>query len=60
MVYKIFDKTSTKSGVDTSFVNKSATKPNYQLANELHKKSLENVGNEKFIHFLETIFWMLI
>ena len=38
MVYKFFDKKSTGSGVDTSLANKSATEPNYQLANELHRQ----------------------
>ena len=33
MVYKIFDKKSSGSGV-------VATKPNYQLANELHKQMI--------------------
>ena len=36
MVYKFFDKKSSRSGVGTSLTNKSATKPNYQLANEFH------------------------
>ena len=34
MVYKVFDKKSSGSGI----VPKSATKPNYQLANELYKQ----------------------
>ena len=38
MVYKFFDKKSTGSGVDASLANKSATEPNYQLANELHRQ----------------------
>ena len=37
MVYKIFDKKSSGSGVAASLANKSATEPNYQLANELHR-----------------------
>ena len=36
MVYKLFDKKSSESGVAASRANKSATEPNYQLANELH------------------------
>ena len=43
MVYKFFDKKSSRSGVDTE--------PNYQLANELHR-SLENLRSKKFIHGL--------
>ena len=52
MVYKFFDKTSSGSGVDAE--------PNYQLANELHRRIIRNSGNEKFIHPLETIFGVLI
>ena len=38
MVYKFFDKKSSGSGVAILLANKSAGKPNYQLANELHKQ----------------------
>ena len=55
MVYKFFDKKSSRCGI----VTKSATKPNYQLGNELYKP-LENSKEEKFTHFLETIFGVLI
>ena len=34
MVYKFFDRKSSRSGT----VPKSATEPNYQLANELYKQ----------------------
>ena len=34
--------------------------PNYQLANELHKPITGNLKKEKFIHFLNTIFGVLI
>ena len=37
MVYKFFDKKSEGSGIFALLANKSANKPNYQLANELHK-----------------------
>ena len=40
MVYKFFDKKSCGSGVAASLANQSATEPNYQLANELHKQIL--------------------
>ena len=33
-----FDKKSSGSGVAASLANKSATEPNCQLANELHKQ----------------------
>ena len=37
MVYKFFDKKSSGSGVDVE--------PNYQLGNEFHSRSLENLRN---------------
>ena len=37
MVYKYFDKKPKGSGIVASLANKSANKPNYQLADELHK-----------------------
>ena len=43
MVYKIFDKKSSRSGV----VTKSATEPNYQLANELHKQIIKKSTRRK-------------
>ena len=48
MIYKLFDKKSSGSGI--------TNEPNYQLANELHKLLLKNLRKEKFIHHLETIF----
>ena len=38
MVYKLFDKKSSGRDVTTLLSNKSATEPNYQLGNELHRK----------------------
>ena len=52
MFYKFFDKKSSGSRVDAE--------PNYQLANELHSRLLENLRGEKCFHLLETIFWVLI
>ena len=43
MVYKFFDKKSSGSGVDTSLANKSATEPNYQLVNELHRQIIRKL-----------------
>ena len=66
MIYKFFDKKSallnksTESGIAASLANKSANEPNYQLANELHKPIIKKFKKEKFIHFLETIFGVLI
>ena len=45
MVYKFFDKKSSGRGI--------TDKPNYQLANELHKPIIKK---EKYIHHSETIF----
>ena len=52
MVYKLFDKKSSGSGV--------ANEPNYQLANELPSRLLEKLRDEKFIHHLETLSGVLI
>ena len=52
MVYKFFDKKSKGSGI--------VNEPNYQLANELHKPIIRRFKKENFIHFLETIFGVLI
>ena len=52
MVYKFFDKKSSGSGVDAE--------PNYQLANKLHRRSIENLRSENFIHCSEAIFEVLI
>ena len=47
MVYKFFDKKSSGSGVDTSLANKSATEPNYQLENELHRQIIRKCNRKK-------------
>ena len=66
MIYKFFDKKSallkksTESGIAASLANKSANEPNYQLPNELHKPIIKKFKKRKFIHFLETIFGVLI
>ena len=60
MVYKFFNKKSSRSGVDASLGNKSAIEPNYQLENELHKQTLENLRSKTFIKLLETILGTLI
>ena len=49
MVYKFFEKKSKGSGI--------INEPDYQLANELHEPNLKR---EKFIHYLEIIFGVLI
>ena len=40
MIYKFFDKKSSKSGF-------ASTKPNYQLANELHKQIIRKFKRRK-------------
>ena len=52
MVYNFFDQKSSGSGI--------VNKPNYQLANELHKPIIRGFKKEKFIHLLEAIFRVLI
>ena len=48
MVYNFFDKKSTGSGAAVLLANKSATKPNYQLPNELHRQILRKFKKTKF------------
>ena len=58
MVYKFSDK---KSASLNKFSGSGfANEPNYQLANELHKPIIKKLKKEKFIHFLGTIFGVLI
>ena len=52
MVYNSFDKKSSGSGI--------INEPNYQLANELHKRNIRKLKKKKFVHLLEIIFWVLI
>ena len=58
MVYKFFDKKS--ASVNKSSGSGIVNEPNYQMANELINQLLENFKKEKFIHLLETTFWVLI
>ena len=58
MVYKFFDKMSTS--LNKSSGSGIVNDPNYQLPNELHKPITRNLKKEKFIHFLNTIFGVLI
>ena len=60
MVYQFFDKKSSGSGADNLLANKSATEQIINLQINFISKSLENLGNEKFTHLLETIFAVLI
>ena len=57
MVYKFFDKNPSGSGVDVSFENKSATEPNYQLANELHRQIIKEFKKRKVFSSLKDNSW---
>ena len=48
MFYKVFDKKSTGSGVPGTLANKSATEPNYELANELQRQIIRKFKRRKF------------
>ena len=52
VIYNFFDKKSSGSGV--------TTEPNYQLANELHRKIIRKFKRQKVIRHSETIFGVLI
>ena len=59
MVYKVFDKKSSGSGVNMHANNK--IKQNYQLAEELHKPIIRKFfKKEQFIQDLKIIFGVLI
>ena len=47
MVYKFFDKRSSGSRVAVSLANKSATKPDNQLENELHRQIIRKFQKRK-------------
>ena len=47
MVYRFLDKKPSGNGVDTSLANKSATEPNYQLENELHRQIIRKCKRKK-------------
>ena len=52
VVYKFFDKKSSGSGV--------AAKPNYQLANELHKQIIRKIKRRKVYSSFRDNIWVLI
>ena len=54
MVYKVFDKKSSGSGVNNKI------KQNIQLADELHRPIIKKIKKEKCILHLEIIFGVLI
>ena len=57
MVYKFFDKKSSGSGVAASLGKKSATEPNYKLANELHKQIIRKFKRLKVYLSFRDSFW---
>ena len=57
MVYKIFDNKSSGSGVAASFGKKSATEPNYKLANELHKQIIRKFKRRKVYSSFRDNIW---
>ena len=58
MLYKFFDKKSAP--LNKSSGSGIANEPNYQWQISFINQLLENLKKEKFIHFLETIFGVLI
>ena len=58
MVYNFFDKKF--ASLNTFSGSGITNEANYKLANELHKTIIRKFKKEKFIHFLEIIFGMLI
>ena len=57
MVYKFFDKKSSGSGVAASLANKSATEPNYQLANKLHRQITRKIKRRKVYSYFRDNIW---
>ena len=57
MVYKFFDKKSSGSVVAASLASKSSTKPNYQLANDLHRQIIRNFKRQKVYSSLRDNIW---
>ena len=57
MVYKFFDKKSSGSGVAALLANKSATEPNYQLANELHRQIMRKFNRQNIYSSFRDNIW---
>ena len=57
MVYKFFDKKSSGSGVAASLANKSATEPNYQPANKLHRQITRKIKRRKVYSYFRDNIW---
>ena len=57
MVYKCFDRKSSGSGFNASLANKSATEPNYQFANELHRQIIRTFKRRKVYSYFRNNIW---
>ena len=57
IVYKFFDKRSSGSGFNASLANKSATEPNYQFANELHRQIIRTFKRRKVYSYFRNNIW---
>ena len=57
MIYKLFDKMSGGSGAAALLANKSATEPNYQLANELHGQIIRKFKKRKIYSSFRNNIW---
>ena len=57
MVYRFFDNKSSGSGVDISPAKKTATEPNHQLANELHRQTIKKFKRRKVYSSFKDNIW---
>ena len=57
IVYKFFDKTSSGIGIATSLANKTATEPNYKLANELYQQIIRKFKRLKVYSSFRDNIW---
>ena len=57
MIYKSFDKRSSGCGADTSLANNSATEPNYQPANKLHKQIIKKFKRRNVYSLFRDNIW---
>ena len=57
MVYKFLNEKSSGSDVATSLANKSATEPNYQFANKLHREIIRKFKKRKVYSSFRDNIW---
>ena len=60
MVYTFFDKKSSSFAEKSAKGNGFAIKQNQLLPKELSKSSIKNFKNVKYIHYLKTLFGVMI